>query len=513
VPVEGSLAHHDEFDAGFFGISASEAALIDPQQRVLLELAWHALEDAGVDPARAVGPIGVFAGQGHTAYLLNNLMPNRRCLDPAGGLARLLGGSLDALNVLVANEKDMLAPRISHRLGLTGPSITVQTACSTSLVAVHLAVQSLRLGECGIALAGGVSLRNPADGGYLYEPGGIASATGRCRPFDDAADGTVFTSGAGVVVLKPLADALRDGDAVYAVIRGSAVNNDGSDKLGFTAPSVTGHAEAVRRALADADVPASRVGYVEAHGTATRLGDPIEVAALTAGYAESGAGGRLLGSIKGNIGHTDVAAGIASLIKVVLALKHATIPPSVGYSTPNTEIDWTGAPFDVAAQTSPWPVGQPCAGVSSLGVGGTNVHMVLEPAPAAEEPGGAAVPGPPPVRRLRSHGSAVGQDHRGSRRLREGSVRGRPRPGRHHAAAGAGTACASCALAGGRPGWPHSPRSQVCARDGRRASPRLPVPGTGRPVRRHGRTPLRARAGVHRAHRCLRRDPASGIGY
>jgi amino acid adenylation domain-containing protein len=384
VRAHGPIAHFDQFDATFFGYSVREAEVLDPQQRVFLELAWEALEDAGIDPERNRSPVGVFAGTGHNGYLLHHLLPNRQRLDPHGQLSQLLGGSLDALHLLVANDKDFLAPRVSYRLNLTGPSITVQSGCSTSLVAVHLAVQSLRSGECGVALAGGVSIRVPDGRGYWFEPGGITSPDGHCRPFDANAAGTVFTSGAGVVVLKRLGDAVRDGDAVYAVIRGSAVNNDGATKIGFTAPSVTGHADAVRRALTDAAVAPTSVGYLEAHGTGTVLGDPVEIAALGAAFTSLPAarGPCLIGSVKGNIGHTDVAAGIASLIKVALALRYGVIPPSINFERPNSEIDFSATPFTVVTRRMRW-LGKPRrAGVSSLGVGGTNAHMVLEQPPA-----------------------------------------------------------------------------------------------------------------------------------
>ncbi|MEV6927477.1 SDR family oxidoreductase, partial [Dactylosporangium sp. NPDC051485] len=384
VCAHGPIAHFDRFDAAFFGYSAREAEVLDPQQRVFLELSWEALEDAGIDPERTAAPVGVFAGTGHNGYLLHNVLPHRQRLDPSGRLSQLLGGSLDALHLLVANDKDFLAPRVSYRLNLTGPSITVQTGCSTSLVAVHLAVQSLRSGECGVALAGGVSIRVPHGRGYLFESGGITSPDGHCRPFDADAAGTVFTSGAGVVVLKRVTDALRDGDSIYAVIRGSAVNNDGATKIGFTAPSVTGHAEVVRRALADAAVSPASIGYVEAHGTATTLGDPVEIAALSTPYSgASTAGGQcLIGSVKGNIGHTDVAAGVASLIKVALAVRDGVVPPSINFERPNREIDFGATPFTVVTRRTHWEGSPRLAGVSSLGVGGTNAHLILEQPPS-----------------------------------------------------------------------------------------------------------------------------------
>ena len=380
VKARGVVEHADRFDADLFGMPPSEAELLDPQHRVLLECAWNALEDAGYAPAVAGGPrIGVFAGSVLSTYLLYHLLPR------AGR-----GDDLADWRMVMGNDKDTLSPRISYKLGLKGPSVTVQTACSTSLVAVHLAAQSLLSFECDLALAGGVSVRCPLVAGYLYHEDGIASPDGRCRPFDARAAGTVFGSGAGLVVLKRLEDALADGDPIRAVVRGSAINNDGADKIGFTAPGTHGQTEVIVRALAMAEVEPSTVSYVEAHGTATPLGDPIEVEALTRAFrtGTQDTGFCALGSVKSNIGHLDGAAGIAGLIKTILALEHQTIPASLHFEQPNPRIDFGSSPFFVAAETRPWPAGSipRRAGVSSFGIGGTNAHVVLEEAATRREP-------------------------------------------------------------------------------------------------------------------------------
>jgi acyl transferase domain-containing protein/thioesterase domain-containing protein len=322
-----------------------------------------------------------------SGYLLANLYPNRALLATSGSYQVMLG-----------NNKDFLTTRVSYKLNLRGPSLTVQTACSTSLVAVHLACQSLLSGECDMALAGGVSVQVPQRAGYVYQEGGIMAPDGHCRAFDAQAAGTVGGSGVGLVVLKRLADARADRDTIHAVIRGSAINNDGAAKVGYTAPSVDGQAEVIAEALALADIPADKVGYVEAHGTGTVLGDPIEVAALTQAFRATSArtGYCALGAVKTNIGHLDSAAGVAGLIKAVLAVKHGLLPPSLNFTRPNPQIDFAGSPFYVNTTLAAWPQeGQPRrAGVSSFGIGGTNAHVVLEAAPA---PGPA---GPPPAAHL-----------------------------------------------------------------------------------------------------------------
>ncbi len=382
VPYAAPLSGYRDFDPEFFGFSPKEAAILDPQHRHFLETAWEALEDAGHMPERFGGRIGVWAGCGMGSYFYFNLCSNPALVDQVGMfLLRHTG-----------NDKDFLATRVSHILDLKGPSIGVQTACSTSLVAVHMAARALAAGECDMALAGGVTIELPQGRGYLYAEGEILSPDGECHAFDHRAQGTVFGSGAGVVVLRRLKDALADGDHIWAVIRGSAVNNDGAAKAGYLAPSVEGQADCVAAALAAAGVPADTVGYVECHGTGTYLGDPIEIAALTEAFRRTTArtGCTRIGSVKTNIGHLDTAAGVASLIKAALALHHRALPPSLGYEAPNPAIDFARSPFLVNDRLTQWPGGGPRrAGVNSLGVGGTNAHVILEeaPAPAPSEAG------------------------------------------------------------------------------------------------------------------------------
>jgi acyl transferase domain-containing protein/thioesterase domain-containing protein/acyl carrier protein len=376
VKAAAPLPDMEMFDAGFFGLSPREAAIMDPQHRHFLECAWAAIEDSGHPPERFVGATGVFAGSGHNAYMPYNLMTNPKLMEQVGFfLVRHTG-----------NDKDFLTTRASYLLNLRGPSVNVQTACSTSLVAIHMAVQSLLNRECDMALAGGATIELPHRQGYLHQEGGIMSPDGHCRAFDADSAGTVFGSGVGVVVLRRLADAVADDDHIYAVIKGSAINNDGAGKVGYLAPSVDGQAQAITEALAIAGTPADSITYVEAHGTGTAVGDPIEVAALTEAYrkdtAEIGYCG--LGSVKGNIGHTDTAAGVASFIKVALALRNGELPPSLHFAAPNPACELDRSPFYVNATLRPWatPPGVPRrAGVSSLGVGGTNAHVILEQAP------------------------------------------------------------------------------------------------------------------------------------
>jgi amino acid adenylation domain-containing protein len=385
VKAAAALDGVDLFDAPFFGFTPREAETLDPQHRLFLECAWEALETAGYDPGRVPGAVGVYAGVGLPGYLLNHLQANRAFLDTVGGYQAFIG-----------NDKDFVPTRVSYKLGLTGPSVNVQTACSSSLVAVHLARQALLLGECDMALAGGVSIAVPHKTGYLYQEGGIASPDGHCRPFDARSRGTVRGSGVGIVVLKRLADALADGDRVHAVIRGSAINNDGAEKVGYTAPSAAGQAEAIVAALASGGVGPETVGYVEAHGTGTELGDPVEVAALSDAFRRAGGSGALgrgfcaLGSLKSNLGHLDTAAGVAGLIKAALAVESGELPPSLHFESPNPNIDFASSPFAVNTALRPWPRqdGEPRrAGVSSFGIGGTNAHVVLEEAPAAAPSG------------------------------------------------------------------------------------------------------------------------------
>jgi len=371
------------FDHAFWGYSPREAELMDPQQRLFLQTAWASLEHAGYDPLTYPGLIGVFGGMGLSTYLLFNLAGNPAVRESDTPLAML------------GNDKDFLSTRVSYHLNLRGPSITIQSGCSTSLVAAHLACDSLLNFQCDMALAGGATIAVPQRTGYLYVPGGTASPDGHCRAFDADAGGTLFGSGVGVVVLKRLADAIEQRDTVYAVIKGSAVNNDGVNKVGFTAPSIEGQAEVVVRAQHVADVDPATIGYIETHGTATKLGDPIEVAAITRAFraATQEKAFCAIGSVKTNVGHLDTAAGVASLIKATLAVYHGKVPPSLNFHQPNPQIDFEHSPFYVNTELSPWPInhGARRAGVSAFGFGGTNAHLVLEQAPQA-------VPGPAPDR-------------------------------------------------------------------------------------------------------------------
>jgi phthiocerol/phenolphthiocerol synthesis type-I polyketide synthase E len=381
VPASGFLPDADRFDAEFFGFTPAEAETMDPQQRILCETAWAAVEDAG--HARLPGDVGVFAGTFMTKYLIANLSTNARFQrSPMAPLARMF------------NDKDFLATRISHLLDLTGPAYTIQTACSTSLVATHLACQSLLSYECDAAVVGGVTVNLPLRSGYPVADSGLFSADGHCRPFDAAAGGTVPGNGAVVVVLRRLSEALADRDHVYAVIRGSAVNNDGGFKAGFAAPSVDGQHRVITSALTVAGVDPPTIGYVEAHGTATRVGDPIEVTALTQAYGAGTPGSIALGSVKANIGHLDAAAGLAGLMRAALAVHHGEIPPNANFTAPNPDLALDRTPFYVPDTARPFPPGKHPrrAAVSSFGVGGTNAHAVLEQAPDPEPAPGAARP-------------------------------------------------------------------------------------------------------------------------
>jgi acyl transferase domain-containing protein len=374
VPAGNPLENSEMFDAPFFGYSPREAELMDPQHRVLLECAWSAVESAGYDPSRCDSPVGVYAGAGGNTYLMFNLAGHQELIDTVGGS-----------QVMIGNSPDFLATRVSYRLGLTGPSVTVQSACSTSLVAVVLASQGLLSFQCDMALAGGVAIDVLNADGYTYSEDGIYSPDGYCRSFDADAKGTVSGNGVGMVVLKRLHDALVDGDHIHAVLKGMAINNDGARRVGFTAPSVESQAAVVATALANADVPADTIGYVEAHGTATTLGDPIEFTALDAAFrAETDrVGFCALGSVKTNIGHLDAAAGIAGLIKTVLAVEHGVLPPTLHFRAPNPRIDLAKSAFFVNTRLASWPLtdGPRRAGVSSFGLGGTNAHVVLEQTP------------------------------------------------------------------------------------------------------------------------------------
>jgi acyl transferase domain-containing protein/acyl carrier protein len=371
VRAQGLIPDAELFDAGFFTLSPKEADIMDPQHRILLECAWEALEDSGYDPARVTGPVGVYAGSYYNTYL--------PYLPPVPDAAEQFARN-------IANEKDYLATRLAYKLDLTGPALTVQTACSTSLVAVHLAAQGLLSGACDLALAGGATVRARQVAGYHFQVGGIFSSDGHCRAFDARAEGTVASNGAGMVLLKRLADALADGDTVHAVIRGSAIGNDGADRIGFTAPGVAGQARVIHAAQAMAEVDPATVTYVETHGSGTPLGDPIEVEALTRVFRAGGAatGACAIGSVKTNIGHTHAASGIAGLIKTVLAIEHGQIPPSLHFERPNPAIDFTATPFRVNTELTGWGTdgGPRRAGVSSFGMGGTDAHVVLEEAPS-----------------------------------------------------------------------------------------------------------------------------------
>ncbi|MBN1204894.1 MAG: SDR family oxidoreductase [Myxococcaceae bacterium] len=383
VKAAALLEGADLFDAAFFGFTPKEAEVMDPQHRVFLECAWEALEDAGYDPERHRGGIGVYAGARTNTYVFN-LFSNPAAL-----------GALDPFEIGLGNDLAFLTTRASHRLNLRGPAYSLHTACSTALVAVHLACQGLLANECKLAIAGGVAINVPQKTGYLYQFGGITSPDGHCRAFDAKAQGTLFGSGVGLVVLKRLEDAIADGDTIHAIIKGSAINNDGSAKASFTAPGVQGQTKVIKDALAAAEVDARSISYVEAHGTGTALGDPIELRALTKAFRADTdeVGFCAIGSVKTNMGHLDAAAGAASLIKAVQALAHEEIPPSLHFEKPNPQIDFESSPFFVNTRLRPWPRGEAArrAGVSSFGVGGTNAHVVLEEAP----PSSPAAPGRP----------------------------------------------------------------------------------------------------------------------
>ncbi|WP_152542650.1 type I polyketide synthase, partial [Erwinia mallotivora] len=372
VPWGTVLEDAEMFDAELFGYSRQEAELIDPQQRLFLQIAWHALEHAGYAPGSVTQKTGVFAASRISTY------PGREPLK----LAEV--AHVRSLQSLMGNDKDYVATRVAHKLDLRGPAISVQTACSSSLVAIHMACESLRAGECDMAIAGGVAVSFPQIGGYLWQQGMIFSPDGQCRPFDADAQGTFAGNGVAAVVLRRLADALRDGDPIVAVVSGSAVNNDGSQKVGYTAPSVAGQREVIADAWSLAGVTSQQIGMVEAHGTATPLGDPIELQALHGVFHAAGEGPACaLGSVKSNLGHLDTAAGIASFLKAVLAVSHGTIPPSIHFSTANPALHLEQGPFFVPTEARRWDDAVRMAGVSSFGIGGTNCHMVVSSLPGA----------------------------------------------------------------------------------------------------------------------------------
>jgi acyl transferase domain-containing protein len=360
VRAGGVLEGIEDFDASFFGFNPRDAELLDPQQRIFLECAWHALEDAGYNPDSYSGSIGVYAGSVLSSNLFNILSHQE------------LRAPLENFQTFTGNDKDHLSTRTSYKLNLKGPSITVQTACSTSLVAVSMACQSLLDHQCDMALAGGVAIRVPQGTGYLHQPGMIFSSDGHCRPFDAKADGTLFSNGVGIVVLKRLREAIADRDHIRAIIRGSSINNDGSLKAGYTAPSQDGQAEVIATAQAIAGVHPETISYIETHGTATNLGDPIEIAALTQVFRASTDNKQFcaIGSLKSNIGHMDAAAGVASLIKTVLALENKQLPPSLNFEHPNPAIDFANSPFYVNTSLKEWksPRTLRRAGVSSFGI-------------------------------------------------------------------------------------------------------------------------------------------------
>jgi amino acid adenylation domain-containing protein len=378
VKASGIIGDVDRFDASFFGLSPREAELMDPQHRIFLECAWEAVESAGYDSSRYGRRVGVFGGSSMNTYMLMNLLSHMK-----------LVASLDTLQASLGNDKDTMTSRVSYKLDLKGPSVTIQSASSTSLVAVHVACQSLLSGDCDMALAGGVSIHLPEKSGYMYHEGGTSAVDGHCRAFDAAATGFVSGKGAGVVLLKRLADAIADGDHIHAVIRGSACNNDGALKVSYTAPSVAGQVDVYQQALSAARVTPRDVGYIECHGTGTAMGDPIEIAALAQAYGGEGAapGSCAIGSLKTNIGHLDTAAGVCGLIKAALCVEHAQLVPTLHFTRPNPEIDFESTPFEVNTTLRGWSKSPRIAGVTSLGMGGTNAHVILAEAPPAATSG------------------------------------------------------------------------------------------------------------------------------
>lgn len=395
VKLHGSIADVDAFDAAFFGYAPQEAELIDPQQRLFLESVWHAIEHGGYAPREVPLRTGIYGATRVSTY------PGQCRLDP------VKAGQVQSLQSLMGNDKDYLATRVAYKLNLSGPALTVQTACSSSLVAVHLACESLRAGECDMAVAGGVAISFPQPGGYLHQPGMIFSPDGKCRPFDRDADGTFPGHGVACVTLRRLSDALRDGDPVIAVIRGNAVNNDGAAKAGFTAPSVSGQKRVIKEAMAIAGLSPDHIGLIEAHGTATPLGDPIEVQALREVFGGRQDGSRCaLGSVKGDLGHLDTAAGIVSFLKAVMCVARGVIPRTAHFETPNPALRLDGSPFHVPTTTQLWSTTPRHAGISSFGIGGTNCHVIIgslpdqlrNTTPPRQEGGSSAASlAPPPV--------------------------------------------------------------------------------------------------------------------
>ncbi|HYO64701.1 MAG TPA: type I polyketide synthase, partial [Archangium sp.] len=402
VPASPCIEGVDQFDAGFFGVTGREATLMDPQQRLFLEVAWEAFEDAGYHPESVGVPVGVFAGSGGvvTSYLAAYQQRAPELLGPTGSLQH------------IGNDKDFVATRVSYKLDLKGPSINIQTACSTSLVALHLACRSLLEGECDMALAGASTIRFPHKNGYVYQSEDILSPDGHCRAFDEKAQGTIFGSGVATVLLKPLRAAIEDGDHVYAVIKGSAINNDGGQKVSYSASSVPGQASAMLEAMTVADISPDTLGYVECHATGTTVGDPLEVQALTrafrTGTARKGFCG--IGSVKTNIGHLEQTAGMAALIKTALALKHQQLPPTINFEKPNPKLALPTSPFYIQTELTGWKAnaGHPRrAGVNGLGLGGTNAFVVLEEAPEQATKARAPVDRPVHTLALSARGEAA----------------------------------------------------------------------------------------------------------
>lgn len=391
VKASAVLSDIAGFDPDFFGISQREAVLMDPQQRLFLECAWESLEDAGYDPLTYPGLIGIYAGASMNTYLLNQVMPNRGTLDSRDDLGVTTLDSLGGFQLMIGSDKDYLPTQAAYRLNLRGPAVNVQTACSTTLVTIHLAVRSLLDGECDICLAGGASIKVPQQAGHLYQDGMIVSPDGHCRAFDARAQGTIFGSGIGIVALKRAKDAIADGDHIYAIVKGTAINNDGATKVGYMSPSGDGQASVAAEALAVANVSPSAISYIEAHGTGTELGDPIEIAGLNQAFRSESIRPHTvaIGSVKTNIGHMQIVSGAAGFIKTALALYHAQIPASLHYERPNPSIDFDSTPFFVNTTLTDWTVPDGAtrlAGVNSLGIGGSNAHVILE-----EPPGLAAV--------------------------------------------------------------------------------------------------------------------------
>ena len=384
VNAGGIIGDIELFDADFFGFNPREAEIIEPQQRLFLEHSWMALEDAGYGAIGETygGNVGVYAGVGLNTYLLNNVMSNQQVVATLGEFQTMIG-----------NDKDFLSTRVAYKLNLRGPALTVQCACSTSLVAVHLARQGILTGDCDMALVGGVAVHVPEKTGYYYNEGGYLSPDGHCRAFDKDAQGTVFGNGIGVVLLKRLSKALRDRDSIYGIVKGSAINNDGSFKVGYTSPGETGQSQVIAKAIKEAGITSDTIGFVETHGTGTVLGDPVEISALTRAHRSTHGKEKVkngycaLGSLKANVGHLDIAAGITGFIKAVLCLKNKKLPASINVTEPNPMIDFPNTPFYVNLTAKDWERGETPrrAGVSSFGIGGTNAHIILEEAPGIEK--------------------------------------------------------------------------------------------------------------------------------